>query len=892
MSTIQPVKQTAFKLGWQNNPEKSTDLSDGFYAMRDWQIPAFELLKDSAYMILNAPMGSGKSWMMCLLSAYKMKQNKSLRTIIAVPQTIIAPGFIEAKIEMPDGEQIHWKVRHNLCGEMKSNRGTVNHMLNWLISDIGSCDDKTIICTHTTLVALYRKLKSLGKLQLLQNLLIWIDEAHHVKNVTVDGFDAVISNGLGELVTDLLMSPQYNTQIGLTTASFFRGDRCSLLTSEMESRFKRFNLPYDEYLRSMKYLKSFSMDFVLCGSNYYKAIEILIQQRQGKDIIYIPHPTSQYSSGDKYKEVKAIVATYGLVHGAMVHVTNDGILTLSQNNKAFNILDLVDESQRREKKQFLNESKREKNDLDSIIALGMFKEGANWIWADRSIIVGSRSSLVDVIQMIGRLFRDAQGKEHVEVFQLLPFALDQKDEDSFRENLNNYLKALYASLILENVLSPVKIKTKDKVRNVNEQSTDQALETNKNWLAMAIPDDSKQLIVMEDMSAHLIDISTNQQDAIKQVYLLRAEYDKIAPKVLEKYGIIEYKEEIASQIWNLLTRRSLNLQGIAVEDINFEILQNANPLDCLVRYTSGVCTVNTLQKLREAIALSRVAWRSFEEAREFVRTLGLKSETEWQQYTSGTRLDLQPLPVDIPKAPWLVYKGKWISMGDFFGTNQIAPRLRQYASYEEACRFAQTLNLKRKEDWVLYCKGGMPNLPPLPGYIPASPAKTYKRDDYGNKWTTWGAFLGTYRIGNRTLSKMYRPYREAQLFADKLGLKSVNDWRKYLKNEFPNLPSLPSDIPRKPDAVYKEWVGWPTFLGVKEISKFNSKRSFWSFAEARDFVHKLGLKKQIDWQDYCAGHERFAHLPAKPLEIPSNPSKKYKNQGWKNHADWIGLKNE
>ena len=59
--------------------------------------------------------------------------------------------------------------------------------------------------------------------------------------------------------------------------------------------------------------------------------------------------------------------------------------------------------------------------LDTIIALGMFKEGADWIWADRSIIVGPRASFVDVIQMIGRLFRDAKGKNHVKVIQATPF---------------------------------------------------------------------------------------------------------------------------------------------------------------------------------------------------------------------------------------------------------------------------------------------------------------------------------------------------------------------------------------------------------------------------------------------------------------------------------------
>jgi len=67
----------------------------------------------------------------------------------------------------------------------------------------------------------------------------------------------------------------------------------------------------------------------------------------------------------------------------------------------------------------------------------MFKEGANWRWADRDIIVGQRSSLPEIVQTIGRLLRDVVGKKHVEVYQLLPFAFDQTDKRRTRENLND-----------------------------------------------------------------------------------------------------------------------------------------------------------------------------------------------------------------------------------------------------------------------------------------------------------------------------------------------------------------------------------------------------------------------------------------------------------------------
>lgn len=889
MTLKQPVKQKGFTHNWQNNPTRSVDLDEGYSAMRDWQVPAFEKLKDSPYIILNAPMGSGKSWMMCLLSAFKMKQSKLLRTIIAVPQTIIAPGFTEAKIKMPDGSKLHWEIKHNLCDNKKLNQGTVDYLIRWLSNQTPSFDDRTIICTHATLLATYRELRASSNLYLLKNLLLWIDEAHHIKNNAIDGLDgAILNNGLGELTSYALTSQEDNIEIGLTTASFYRGDRYSLLTPDMESKFKRHNLPYDKYLKSMTHLKSFNIDFLLCGPDYVKAIELILRQRQGKDIIYIPHPVSRHSTGDKHTEVNNIIAVYQAIHGAANNRSADGLLTLFQNGNEFKVLDLVSEFQRSQKKDFLKDLKK-KNSLDSIVTLGMFKEGANWIWADRSIIVGSRSSLVDVIQMIGRLFRDAPGKEHVEVIQLLPFALDQRDENSFKENLNNYLKALYASLILENILNPVKIKTNDKTQKSKEQLTNNtASAVNEDWLSIAIPDNTKQQMVIEDVSNHLVDIAASNQDAFKQVSELRDGYEKIIPRILEKHGITEYKEEIASQIWNMLTRRSLNMQGIAVEDFDFEIIQNTNPLEFLIRYTSGICNIDTFQKLREAIQASRVIWRSFVEARSYVQSLGLRSEAEWQSYISGNMPNLPPLPNDIPKAPWAVeaYEQEWISSPDFLGTDQIAPKDKKYRSYDDACIFVHALEVKRKEDWGLYCKGMMPDLPPLPNDIPAAPDKTYKRPVYGNKWTTWGNFLGIKRISNHAKSKNWMPYEKAKEFAQSLGLKTYVDWVRYIKEELDDLPSLPDNMPRKPDEVYKEWISWTEFLGG-EISKFNCNREFWSFNDARNFIQKLGLKNQKEWQKYCAG--KLAHLPPKPLEIPSNPEKKYKNLGWKNTKQWLGI---
>jgi hypothetical protein len=81
-------------------------------------------------------------------------------------------------------------------------------------------------------------------------------------------------------------------------------------------------------------------------------------------------------------------------------------------------------------------------------------------------------------------------------------------------------------------------------------------------------------------------------------------------------------------------------------------------------------------------------WRSFAEARAFVRALGLKSRGEWRAYChSGQK------PADIPSTPERAYRTEWGSLGDWLGTDTIAHRNRQYRPFAEARAFVRTLGL-------------------------------------------------------------------------------------------------------------------------------------------------------------------------------------------------------
>jgi hypothetical protein len=90
--------------------------------------------------------------------------------------------------------------------------------------------------------------------------------------------------------------------------------------------------------------------------------------------------------------------------------------------------------------------------VDIIIALGMAKEGFDWIWCEHALTVGYRSSLTEIIQIIGRATRDAPGKTKARFTNLI--AEPDASESAVTEAVNDTLKAIAASLLMEQVLAP------------------------------------------------------------------------------------------------------------------------------------------------------------------------------------------------------------------------------------------------------------------------------------------------------------------------------------------------------------------------------------------------------------------------------------------------------
>ena len=257
------------------------------------------------------------------------------------------------------------------------------------------------------------------------------------------------------------------------------------------------------------------------------------------------------------------------------------------------------------------------------------------------------------------------------------------------------------------------------------------------------------------------------------------------------------------------------------------------------------------------------SFRSFEGARTYVRTLGLKSYVEWQAWSkSGAR------PHDIPSDPYVTYASSgWTSYGDFLGYAD-GKVTGSYRTFEDARVYVRTLGLKSKEAWNAWRKSGA-----RPHDIPANPNRTYK----SSGWTSFGDFLG-YAVGKaarNTKESEFRSFEDARAYVHTLGLMSVKEWEAWRASG-----ARPYDIPSDPYVTYASsgWTSYGDFLGYADGNVAGSYRTF---EDARVYVHTLGLKSWEEWK-------AWSKSGARPHDIPGRPDKAYASSGWLSFGDFLG----
>lgn len=402
--------------------------------MRAMQARAYDA-RNSQYLLIKSPPASGKSRALMFLGLDKLHNQGIRKVIVAVPEKSIGNSFRSTSLT-EHGFDHDWTVspRNNLCDMLGGEGGKINAFLRFMESD-----DEIIVCTHSTLRhAFDRIMESDAGIAAFRDCLLAVDEFHHVS--------ADADNRLGELVRSVMS--EGSAHLVAMTGSYFRGDQVPVLRPEDEEKFTRVTYTYYEQLSGYEHLRTLGIGYHFYHGSYLSAIGEVLDPTK-KTIIHIPNVNSQAALGDKIKEMNSILDVLGdvveidPVTGFQHLRTHDG--------RILKIADLVTPDTQQKVLTGLR-NVEEKDDLDIVIALGMAKEGFDWIWCEHALTIGYRGSLTEVVQIIGRATRDAPGKNHAQFTNLI--AEPDTADEVVRTAVNDMLKAIACSLLMEQVLAP------------------------------------------------------------------------------------------------------------------------------------------------------------------------------------------------------------------------------------------------------------------------------------------------------------------------------------------------------------------------------------------------------------------------------------------------------
>lgn len=402
--------------------------------MRPMQEKAYEK-RGEQYLLIKSPPASGKSRALMFIALDKLHNQGLRKAIIVVPEKSIGSSFADEPLSK-FGFWADWTVtpKWNLCNAPGEDGGKVNSVQAFLDSD-----DRVLVCTHAT----FRFAVDRFGIEVFDDCLIAVDEFHHVS--------ANPDNKLGAHLGAFIARDKVH--VVAMTGSYFRGDAEAVLMPEDEAKFEPVTYTYYEQLNGYRYLKKLDIGYYFYSGSYADDI-IKVLDANEKTIIHIPSVNSRESTKDKIKEVEHIIEALGEWQGT--DAATGFQLVRTPEGRVLRIADLVDdEAAKRDRVSAALKDpaqKMNRDHVDIIIALGMAKEGFDWIWCEHALTVGYRSSLTEIVQIIGRATRDAEGKIRARFTNLI--AEPDASEEAVREAVNDTLKAIAASLLMEQVLTP------------------------------------------------------------------------------------------------------------------------------------------------------------------------------------------------------------------------------------------------------------------------------------------------------------------------------------------------------------------------------------------------------------------------------------------------------
>lgn len=393
------------------------------------------------YLLIKSPPASGKSRALMFIALDKLNNQGLKQAVVVVPERSIGSSFADEPLTR-FGFYWDWAVapQWNLCNAPGADEPRVAKSKVEAVKKFLASPEKVLVCTHAT----FRfAVDELG-VEAFDDRLIAIDEFHHVSSNP----DNKLGSQLGEFIS------RDKVHLVAMTGSYFRGDSEAVLAPADEAKFETVTFTYFEQLNGYRWLKSLDIGYFFYTGAYVDAVEKVLDPDY-KTIVHIPNVNARESLKDKHREVEHIMDSLGTWQG--VDPVTGFHLIQRPDGRPLKVADLVDDSDAALRSKVLSALKdpAHKNDrdhVDIIIALGMAKEGFDWIWCEHALTIGYRSSLTEIVQIIGRATRDADGKTKSRFTNLI--AEPAAEQSAVVEAVNDMLKAISASLLMEQVLAP------------------------------------------------------------------------------------------------------------------------------------------------------------------------------------------------------------------------------------------------------------------------------------------------------------------------------------------------------------------------------------------------------------------------------------------------------
>lgn len=399
--------------------------------MREMQAKAYEH-RNKRFLLIKAPPASGKSRALMFIALDKLAHQGIKKVVVSVPEKSIGRSFMNTTLTPQFFAD--WKVApyFNLC-DVGNENDKAGRFCEFFAQDAA----RILVCAHATL---RNGMKQLQDKQ-FDDCLLAIDEFHHTS--------ADANSGLGDIVRRVMTGS--TGHIVAMTGSYFRGDGIPVLRAEDEAQFYPVTYNYYQQLNGYRYLKNLVLGYHFYHGSYLDHIKEVLDTRK-KTIIHIPSVNSRAASGlGKTNETGEIMKAIGIVEGKNY---NTGIYNIrTTDGRLLKVADLVEDDQKeRNLVQGYLQQMKSRDDMDIIIALGTAKEGFDWQWCEECLTIGVRGSLTEVVQIIGRCTRDCEGKETAKFVNMI--AMPDAEQPDVKVAVNDFLKAITASLLMEQVMAP------------------------------------------------------------------------------------------------------------------------------------------------------------------------------------------------------------------------------------------------------------------------------------------------------------------------------------------------------------------------------------------------------------------------------------------------------